>query len=783
MGHKRLTPRGLLGTIALSASGVSVLALLAPGTALAQSNAPAANSQDSAISDIVVTARRTQERLQSTPVAVSAISATTLASAQINDVAAIQYLAPSLTITPSTGNGQSASIGIRGQVQSDALVTLDPAVGLYLDGVYLARSPGAILNLVDIDRVEVLRGPQGTLFGRNTTGGAVTLYAKEPDDTLSGSARFRYGNYNMIEGTGVLNVPLSDTLAARIAYQHSEHKGYTRNLFTGGRDDSDNTEFVRGAIKYDGNQGLTSTFTVDYTDRRTLGIGSRLIYIAPASAAQGLAAPLPPPIVTCANNPAACGFTGPVGAPGSYANPKDFHSDYNGVDGFAKLRVLGLLNNTAIDLSDNVTLKVITAYREMKNRNRGDTDGTPYTIFYAGPADPDMTNFKLRHHQFSEEVQLSGAALDGRLKWITGAFYFQEKGDENVVGPTLFPLNPFYSLFHSIANNNSSAIYGQATYNITDTVRFTGGLRYTWDTRKLTNENGSLNGLTGEESCALDPAVTPPGQCAAKFRAKYSYLSYEATVDWQAAPNAFVYAKTSRASRAGGFNGRVSRPAALAALPFSPERVTNYEVGAKLDLLDRHLRINAAGFYVKQDNIQSQLIANIDGQLTSFVRNVAKAHLIGGEVEVVAKPFNRLTLSGSLGLVKPTYDDFSDPFTGADLSNSPFIQVTKTTASASVDYELPLASGGVTAHADFSYRGPTYYGTAPETRAAGYGLLNATLTWHVGETGIDLGVFGRNLTDKDYYPKYFETMETPLKTVVGFPGDPRTYGVSAAYRF
>jgi len=776
MAESSVNAKRLSRAMALMGSVAGMVATFAPGTALAQSGTAAASTPEPAIADIIVTARRTQEKLQSTPVAVSAIPATTLARAQINDVTAIQYLAPSLVITPNSGNGQSASIGIRGQVQSDALVTLDPAVGLYLDGVYLARSPGAILNLVDIDRVEVLRGPQGTLFGRNTTGGAVTLYAKEPEDKLTGSARLRYGNYNIFEATGIINVPLNDTLAVRLAYQHSQHDGYTRNLYTGGADDADNTEFVRGSIKYDGHQGLTSTFSVDYTDRRTAGIGSRLIYVGQDSVARFVAA-------TCAAAPASCGFTTPVGTIDSYVNPKDFHSDYNGVDGFATLRVLGLLNNTSIDLNDNVTLKFITAYRQMRNANRGDTDGTPFTILYSGPADPNMVNVKLRQHQFSEEAQLSGKSLDGRLNWIAGGFYFHEKGDENVVGPTLFPLNPFYSLFHSIATNDSSAVYGQVTYKITDTVRFTGGLRYTWDTRQLTNQNGNQDGFTGDVTCALDPALIPSGECSAKFRKTYRYLSYEATVDWQAAPNAFFYAKTSRASRAGGFNGRVSRPAALAAQPFSPERVTNYEIGAKLDLLNRHLRINGSVFYAKQDNIQSQLIANIDGQLTSFVRNVAKAHLTGGEVEVVARPFNRLTLSGSLAIVEPKYDQFIDPFTGEDLRNSPFGHVTKTTGSASVEYELPLPSGGVTAHADFSYRGPTYFGTAPETRNPGYGLLNATLTWHVGDTGMELGVFGRNLTNKNYYPGLFETMQTPIKTVVGFPGDPRTYGVSASYRF
>jgi iron complex outermembrane receptor protein len=777
---------GLLCGAAISVTG---------GAALA---ADAANTAQ--IEEIVVTARRTEENLQRTPVAVTATTGAMLERAQITRVDQLQNIAPGLVVQPAVAQPGSAAFSLRGQSSPDGLIAVDQSVGVYVDGVYVARSSGALFNFVDVERVEVLRGPQGTLFGRNTTGGAVNLITKKPTGEFEGMVRGRYGNYGAWETTGMVNVPIAgQQLAVRGVFQHTQHDGYGYNAAFNQDVGSDKTDFFRGALlAAPEGAPIRALLEGDYTNRRTGGELIGLKSFTPTGTQATL-------IKFCSGPNAlpVCPYKGPAGdSLARYAlstgGTGDFYTVYNSMPGiYGDAKTGGASLTLDVDLGHDVALKSITAYRRISTASLSDNDGTPYV--YSGGLTTSDGNF-IKQHQISQELQLSGKTLGDRLSYIGGVFFFREAGLDKSKSYSVFPLSAALGYNEADVKNKSYAAYGQVTYSVTDAIRFTGGLRYTEDKRYITRHNRAENpGGSGKFTCSMAAATLDPGTfCDATNQKSYHYLSYTASLDWQAADWAFLYIKTSRANRSGGFNTRatVGGPA----VGFDPERVTDYEAGAKLDLFDRRARFNAAAFYSDYQNVQRNVPVVIPGStvLSSGIQNAATARIEGLELEFTARPIPPLQLTAAATFLDPKYKRFTIPgAAGAviDVSATPFNYAPKESFSLSADYTVPTQAGDLDLHLDYAYRGVTYsvgplvgpglFGaTNPTTnRIPAYGILNGQVTWKLMHDKLELGVYGRNIGNKKYIQRLLALEDTALGITAYLPGDPRTYGVVATYRF
>lgn len=733
----------------------------------AQANGPG-------IEDIVVTARRVSENLQTTPVSMTALSAQGLERQQITNVERLQYTTPNLSMSVARdGDPTGINIGIRGQVITDAIFTNDPAVGVYFDGVYIARATGALINLVDVQRVEVLRGPQGTLFGRNTTGGAISIIPVQPTNRFEGSARLRLGNYAFREATAIVNLPVIDNaVSARFAYQHAERGGFGRSLITGQELGSYKTDFVRGSLRIaPAGSALELILSGDYTNVKSTGSNNRLISLLPMAAdfSGGLANAMPGVCSAAAGSPYCPAGTSSVGQ----SLGGGFYDNYAGLRQFSNSEVWGVGGTLTLDLGF-ATLKSITAYRNVERLLNADLDGTPYTILE--PRNP------FHQHQISEEVQLLGKAFEDRLDWIIGYYFFREDGSDGGTTNSLIPLTPNANVIDVRLMNRSNAVYGQVSYKILEGLRINAGIRYTKDDRRYDGTNYKLNLFDGTTACNFETALlTNPALCRLSRNASFDYISFVAGVDYQLSRAAFLYAKVSRASRSGGINLRGVDTVSLK--PFSPERLTSYEAGAKLDLFDRRLRFNLAGYYGDYANIQRPTVRIFNGTLTNFVVNAAKARIWGLELETVVKPADNFTISGALGVTQPKYNSFVDPFSGADRSGNPFIAVPKYTASASFDYSIPLTGGDLALHGDYGYRSSQYFDVAETSRQAGYGIANASATFRIDDPKVEFSLWVRNLTDKQYFSVIQDLTGTALGYAAGVPGEPRTWGISMGYNF
>lgn len=718
--------------------GAAMLAVMAALTAAhaeqvpdgsASNSAEAQSSDQSGIQDIIVTARRSQEQLQSTPVAVTALTPAALDRAQITDMFQVQYSTPGLIVAQGAGN-TGAAFSLRGQAQTSSDSASDQSVGLYIDGVYIARQQGALVDLVDVQRIEVLRGPQGTLFGRNTTGGAVSITTKEPEDTLGGSIKVGIGNYNQREATGIINVPLTESLSVRFLAKHVEHSGYGRNIFLN-KDVADlNTELFRGAIKF-APRGSSFSLIVrgDYTTEADAGQLTHLRLSNPATAA--LPASLVQPYINA----------------GFYTNGSD-------LDVYNRFQTWGASAVMSVDIG-SATLKTTSAYRGFKRRNLTDFDSSPAVYFSIyGATD---------HDQFSQEIQLSGQS--GALSWIGGAFYFYEKAFER------------YSVLEGAlvngahVRNESVAPYLQANYQVNDALRVTAGVRYSWDSRHIDDAYRQFNGACLIKTYLLDDGVT----CSATRSASFHYPSYTLSADYRISPELFVYARTSRSNKSGGIS-----KGSTTLETFSPERVTDYEIGMKADLFDRRLRINVDGFWAQFQNMQRPVTSDaLTGLPATIIQSIGKSRIPGVEVEVTALPIPALELTGSFSRIFPKYIDFSD-LTG-DRRGEPFPFVAKQTYNLGATYTITANYGTYSIHADYAHQSAKYYFPNERSREPGYGLLNARISLKLDRPGVELALWARNLT-KEKYNNFIGDYYASGPNV-GYPGDPRTFGGTLTYTF
>lgn len=705
------------------------------------------------LEEIVITARKVSESLQDVPIAVSAFTADSLKKRGLSNISEIGDYTPSLIMdftSALTGSSASITTYIRGIGQSDFLLTIDPGVGLYVDGVYVARSVGGIVDLLNLERIEVLKGPQGTLFGRNTIGGAINILSAMPGEVFALKADATIGSYNRRDLRMTADIPLiEDKLLSSLSFSTKNRDGYAKRIpFTGehGPDISyptqaigqntelgdENTFTAKGIFQLNATDRLQATLIVDATRSRAHSAASKLLRAYPgetqlAGLYNGCIAGLIPL--------SACGPAYNLNNDDNPLNDRtpfddrfmtdDPFTTYGTGPNFSNLDLFGIALTLDYAITDDIDFKSITAYRKLDAEFGRDGDNSPITI--------DHTSNLYEHSQFTQELQMTGLSMDGKLKWLAGLYYFEESGRDNVFVP-LGGL-PFLSLDElNIVDNVSYAAFGQASYSLTDDLSITAGIRYTKenkDYRPVHIETVSGDMLVPDDTAELDITDTSP-RIGVEYR-------------WN--ENLFTYASVSKGFKSGGFTGRTVDPQP-AARPFKPEKVWAYEVGFKSDLADGRVRLNGAAYYTDYSNLQ---VVNQEG-ITPITVNAGKAEIKGAELELQAMATDNLVLTVGLAYTDAKYVEISDPFATISTDHK-FANTPEFSSTVGVEYTVDMDNEGtLMVHADWNYNSTIYNDAenTPELTQPALHLFNAAVTYsHPGEQW-ELVLGGRNLSDQKY---------------------------------
>ena len=738
-----------------------------------------ASTTEQLMEEVVVTARRRAEGLQDAPIAVSAFTGDTLDYRGVISLDQVERFVPSLTLqnNPSFGGASnSASIYLRGVGQKEFLPTTEPGVGLYVDGVYVARSVGAILDIVDVERLEVLRGPQGTLFGRNTIGGAIAIATQkpEPGGDLEGTLAVATGTDDLMNVRGSIHVPVTDTFAIRASLASMDQDGYVerRDGIDLGDDDT-----VTGRVSFgiEPNDKLSAVISVDVTRDRENGPAMELLGIdfTDLSQLQGVVLAPPPPMAFIHNVTAAalgpgmpCAVTDTAGN-GITSNPASancYDARYVGDDNqgtapaYSETNVYGVSATFEYELSDALSLKSITAYRELQSEFARDGDHSPNRISqFADTLDQEQT---------TQEFQLLGSR--DRLNWVAGFYYFEEEGTN--VNTLDFTVSNFRS--GGKFENEAWAIFAQGTYDLTDRLHLTLGGRYTEEEKSFlpdqiiyNNYYAGISNLVppGNPLAALDAPFLQAGSRILPLVNKdieIDEFTPMLNLSWDVTEDMMVYLSYSEGFKSGGFTQRVFPPivAGFTAPPgtpdidliptYDPEFVDVIELGFKLGLLENRLRINGALFMTDYEELQVQVFNSV----APVTQNIGEASIEGFELEVVAAPGNGWFVEASLSLLDAEYDSIDTNLTLIG-ENFDFERVPETTASLGISKEIVNSDfGTVLLRADWSYRSETFndaYNT-PILETDSYDLIDASIRWTNPSEDWSVILSGSNLTDERY---------------------------------
>lgn len=700
--------------------------------------APAAQASGDKLQEIIVTARKTRENLQNTPISITAFNQEALEAKGITSINRIQDSTPNITflnVPSNSGVASNAAIYIRGIGQNDFAPGVDPGVGVYVDGVYLGRSVGGVFDMIDVESVEVLRGPQGTLFGRNTIGGAINITTVQPGDVWTGRADIKYGTDNRINVRGFVAGPLTDTLSMKLGGGFFSQDGYVNAPYQAGKLGNQDTKTVRGALRWKPVSNLSLTLAADYMNDKSHGapvvvtgfnpneMGS-MVTLNNAIAAGGGAG---------LGNPADC-YTPANATNTACYNSRLFSKDsFYGTDPtFSKIRTWSTSFTAAYDINSNTQLKSITAYRRTDAHFAQDRDGSNLGINYVED--------KFAQKQFTQELQLTGKLFSGAVNYVVGAFYFHEQGKD--LNPVTFLVVKEQS--GGYFNYKSWAGYAQATWHLTDKLDLTGGLRYTQDKKIYTPDEFFISSLAPFYVVTPGDYLTPPvgNHNNANKLTKTANLSYHWT------PNLMTYFTYAEGFKGGGFTQRITAPEPT--LPtFRPETDKSYELGFKFEGLDHRLRFNADIFNVDYNDMQ--LLVADASRIGPYYTNAGRARIRGLEAELTATPGDDWRLSASAGLTDAQYRQLDNSVQGLTL-NSKFVLVSKWTLNASIQKDIWISDVDVVPHVDWAYR--SGYNTNanginyPYLYQSGFSLFNANIRFKKSKYTLTVGV--DNIGNKKY---------------------------------
>ncbi|MFM6853135.1 MAG: TonB-dependent receptor [Sphingopyxis sp.] len=773
-----MTKRTVSGLFA----GISALTLLATPVW-----AQDATNDETGIGDIVVTAQKRSENLQDVPISIAAISGDVVADRAAVTLQGLQGAVPNVEIGTFSNTPNTAVFTIRGI----GVIEPDPyagnTVGIVSDGVPQYFSMGALLDLYDVDRIEILRGPQGTLFGSNTTGGVVNVVNAQPDiGEFSGKGNIGYGNYNHVNAGAAINAPLGENAAARFTISHDQRDGWVTNIVDGSDMGSRNVTIFRGAIKYAPTTNFDITVTGEY-DRARNGA----------------------PVVVAGDYPGEAeyvpaGFRGmyaspclPVGsrcaAPDNYVSANDggalgLVQDRSDMDTYRAVATINLRDTAIGDITS------ITGYKSFKLFEFTDQDGTPIFLI--------DTRRQTRGWQFSQELR-TDIAVNDSIDLLLGGFYMQTHYDhyqhlriEFGGGVTYDPVantvtKGFPGLFQrnlQDQDNHSLSGFAQAYVRLSDQLRLQAGIRYTHEQTSMlasTETSFAPGGVTtfdgtsptGVPNTVIGTVAPPRGTRS------WNNVGWKLGLDYTPNDDVLLYGYWARGFKSGGFTGRIGVPSDLG--PYEPETVDTFEIGLKADFLDRRLRTNFSAFYTNYRDMQLAQIYFIGTVQGNTILNAASSRIMGLEAELTAVPVPGLTINASLAYLSAEYRNFqflepngsSTDLSGQRLQNAP-----EWSGVVGFNYEFPLGGLDARIGANYTFTSEkllTSIKDVPRSRIQPQHLVNANFDVEVA-SGVALGLWGTNLLDKRYINSAFDAPGT-LGLINYAP--PRQYGVSARITF
>ncbi|MEZ5500388.1 MAG: TonB-dependent receptor [Steroidobacteraceae bacterium] len=771
-------------------------ALVATAVWLAGAFAPAlAQGQSGQLEEIVVTAQKRAESAQDVPISIVAVTGDELARTGQTDFLSIASRTPTLQYSQAGGESQ---IYIRGIGSNLLAVGADPSVAIHLDGVYLGRPNMGLNQFLDVDRVEVLRGPQGTLYGRNATGGSINIISKQPTDEFEGYVGVGTGSFSRVELKAAAGGPISDQWGFRLAGRFVKDDGYVDDLDPAGTNKLDDQDLkaVRGILRFRPSEAFTGTLAYDYSKFSNGNTAVR---------------------------PNDSTGTGQVFGAVPTSSILQERNDFNT---FMDWKTGGPTLTLNWNLANGVELTSISAYKTFKMDFFFNTDGTELNV--------TRTSEIFDTTQFSQELRLASTA-DSRLQWIGGAYYFDESKD-GALGLVRELGVPSLRSFNIFATNDTKAwaVFGELYYNLTDRLKLTAGLRYSDEKKDDYNElnfvlanaanpaSEVLLGLYGNIDYAACGALCP-FQTRTDSK-KWSDTTPKLGIDYKLNDDVLLYASYTEGFKSGGYNDyQPTNPV------YDPETIKSFEIGAKTDWMDGRLRLNAAAFWYDYNDLQVTTFF----QSLTLVSNAATAKVKGIDLELLARPNDAFDVGVNLSFLDATYDKFDVPYgvcsqyvldnftdpgcadvptvrpvgsprvvdaSGNNLNNAPEFK-----GNLFAQYRVPLGSGSLTLFGQLSHTDDIYFNAANEdvAKQSAITLLDASLSWRNADESLEVSLYGKNLSDEEYFHNIVQFTSSSLPppgvavpgqgTVItdpfaighslGYPAPGRTWGLSLNWRF
>lgn len=689
-----------------------------------QATAAEAEAQvDSAVGvlgEVVVTARKREEGLKDVPIAITALGAEQLETMGAATLKDLHSAIPSLNYADR--GALQTQITIRGVGGDSRSIGIESGVALYIDGVFAGRTSGYNIDLADVENVEVLRGPQGTLFGKNTTGGAILITTRKPGPDTTADVGLSYGNYNAVRVKGNVSGALTDTLFAKLAVSTWDRDGYLKNLFNGNKLQDEERRSARAQLRYLPTDALEVNLSFDGTRDRNNSVLNQL------------------------------GSNAAFGA--GYFDRDRLHVNTDRRNSIARDIVGGALT-VDYEFANGFSLTSISAARSVEVEVYSDLDQTPRNLLSSGPFTDDATHY-------TQELRLA-SPTDGRLSHVLGLYYFKQEAEalrriyQGTV-PLFFTDGP--------VDTDSFAAFANADFKITDSLTLTGGLRYT------NEEKRGQYTQTSNVSAAFNKSFP-------SLKLDESAVSWTSALRYRIDEDVSSYLSVSRGFKSGGFNvDPLATPAPLTAadLTFKQELVTSYEVGVKADVFERRARVSAALFFSQYDDRQVPQFETVGGVPTVITRNAGQAEIKGIELESTAYLTDFLLISAGVSVMEGEYTDFAGANTaGANYTGNTTENTPEYSVSIGAQLKVPTGNGEWLVAPQLSYTGMTYLQPDNQrfNREEGYFLaaLRAGYTWDSGKYGVY--AWGKNLTDTQY--KEFARQFSGSDQVLW--GEPRTYGI------
>lgn len=728
--HQNVRRRAVGGMLLLSAAAAATV------SALAQ-DAPAAGSASGGEEEIIVTAQKRRQALKDVPAAVTALTSKTLDDRVLNTVEDISTSVPNLQFTSFNG---VTIVAIRGIAPEANSPSVDSSTAQHIDGVYQPRPTSMNLAMADLDSVEVLRGPQGTLYGRNATAGVINFILKRPGDELAAGVETTVGNYGRRKISAYVTGPVAEGLNARISALFDRNDGYGINLLTNKRVGGEDTEGVRAALEYTGLEGLNLYLSAYYVDS-TID-GPNLFAFTPLTGPD-VAAHAPESLLQT-------------------TRPRRVYSDF---DAETRTKQGGVTGIVDVAVTDNISIKSISGYVDSDFHSLFDTAPLPVLISWGEQ--------KYTSEMFSQEFNLNAKLFD-RLDTVVGLYYMEENFDQapDVHFPQGFLFNNIRTPFvvRNILNEDttSKAIFADATYSITDDFRILGGIRYTEDEKEV--EQSIFYG-------ALTFCNSLPGKLS------YSSTTGRAGVQYDVSDSVTAYATWQSGFKAGGFN------VSGCGDDFDPEELDSYEIGIKGTLFDRRVTFALSGFHYDAKNFQVVQLVQVNGLITSRVENAAGANITGLELEATARLTDHLKIDINATYTDSEYKDYTafNSMTRqfVDLDGYQLMKTPEYTFKLGVDYDfVPVDGFLLTLRGEVYHSAKIFYTPFHDAIAAqndAFTIVNAFATLEPDEAGYRISLFGKNIFGEDY--RISGNTSPAYNVGRGYWNDPATYGVTIAYDF